>query len=430
MLSDLLYLFVIIVIFITGFQRPHIALMGVVWVDVFKPHNFSSSFLSSAPLSMICSLFFIMTFILNANKLNKSFEKKALFWVISFMCWITITTLLSIIPELAWDKWDWAFKTLFISCFIPFVLNTKAKLDLFLGIWLASISFYFITAGVKTMFGGGGYGLYLIDTAKDKSGLVESSTLSMVSAFCLPIFIYLYRHAAYVNKIPFLKHIIIGVGISSILTIIGTQARTGLLSLGVFFGNAVLLSQNKIRNFFLIGLVIIIAIPFTPDSWTQRMSSIGNSKTESSAHGRVVVWRWTVDFANDNPIFGGGFLAYVFNAGQLKMYSSSDEVVIDNPYGKAFHNIIFEVLGEHGYVGLILYLLLIVTTWKNCQTVIKSSSLGKWDYELGLALKISLYVYCVGGMFIGVAYQIWLPYLLMLSTSTLYISNKERNCNI
>jgi probable O-glycosylation ligase (exosortase A-associated) len=346
------------------------------------------------------------------------------------MLWITITTSMSEFPSVAWKKWDWVFKIYFISCFLPFVLNNKTKLDVFVGIWIASISYYLITAGVKTIFSGGGYGIQLIDSAYDKSGLVESSTLSMVAAFCCPLIIYLYRCASYVQKIPFFKPILIGVGASGILTIIGTQARTGLLSLGVFFWNAILLSKNKIRNILLILVVIIVAIPFAPDSWFERMSTINNTKKESSAHGRVVVWRWTVDFVNSNPIFGGGFLAYIHNAGQLKYYSKADEVIIDNPYGKAFHNILFEVLGEHGYIGLIMYLSLIYITWKNCQTLIKNSTIGRWDYEFGLALKISLLIYCAGGMFIGVAYQIWLPYLLMLTTAGVAVSNREKKCNI
>ena len=252
----------------------------------------------------------------------------------------------------------------------------------------------------------------------------------MVAAFCFPLIIYVYRSASYVKKIPFFKYLLIGVGASGILTIIGTQARTGLLSLGVFFWNIILLSKSKLRNIILVCLVVLIAIPFAPDSWFNRMSSLTHTKTESSAQGRVVVWRWTVDFVNDNPLFGGGFLAYIHNAGKLKHYSKSDEVIIDNPRGKAFHNILFEVLGEHAYIGLILYLSIIFLTWKNCRALMKISTVGCWDYELGMALKISLFIYCAGGMFIGVAYQIWLPYLLMLSTSALAISKREKNCNI
>lgn len=426
MLSDLLYLSVLFVIFTTGLTRPHIALMGVVWVDVFKPHNFSSGFLATAPLSMICALFFLFSFFINSNKLSKDFNKTPLVMVILFMIWITITTTNSAFQNVAWEKWDWAFKTLLITCFFPFVLNSLNKLNLFIGIWLSSISYYFITAGIKTALGGGGYGIYLIDAAKDKSGLVESSTLSMIAAFCCALLIYTYRNAAYVKTIPFFRYILLGLGMSAILTIIGTQARTGLVSLATFFGNAVMLSKNKIRNFLAIFCIILIAIPFAPDSWFNRMSTLQDTKKESSAHGRIVVWRWTVDFANQRPILGGGFLAYIHNAGQLKNYSKQDEVLIDNPYGKAFHNAFFEVLGEQGYIGLLIYLSFVYLTWKNSQTLIKNSTINNWDYELGIALKITLYVYCVGAMFIGIAYQIWLPYLLMISTSACAIAKKGK----
>ena len=53
---------------------------------------------------------------------------------------------------------------------------------------------------------------------------------------------------------------------------------------------------------------------------------------------------------------GGGFYAYLDNKEQLHRYTKGEEKFESNPSGKAFHSIIFEVLGEHGYVGLGIFL--------------------------------------------------------------------------
>ena len=72
---------------------------------------------------------------------------------------------------------------------------------------------------------------------------------------------------------------------------------------------------------------------------------------EDAALGRLLAWAMDMDFANRNPA-GGGFDAYRGNY-----------VVIARPDGQeisikglASHSIYFEVLGEHGWIGLGIFL--------------------------------------------------------------------------
>ena len=91
----------------------------------------------------------------------------------------------------------------------------------------------------------------------------------------------------------------------------------------------------------------------TSDAWKTRISTIETYDQESSAETRIGVWIWTLQFVSSRPQ-GGGFMAFVTNHFQL---ASGRDI-----YGHAFHSIYFEVLGEHGWLGLAIFLGLIFNT--------------------------------------------------------------------
>src|SRR6185369_1802205 len=79
---------------------------------------------------------------------------------------------------------------------------------------------------------------------------------------------------------------------------------------------------------------------------------------------RVAVWMWTLDYAQSHP-FGGGFDSYRGNRVTVVLKnvqqdgnqtSVSESAGVDN--ARAFHSAYFEMLGEQGWPGLALWLLL------------------------------------------------------------------------
>ena len=90
---------------------------------------------------------------------------------------------------------------------------------------------------------------------------------------------------------------------------IGTQARTGLLCVGLL---AVLMLRDVKRRMVYIGgaaALALVAVPFLPTAFSERMGTIRTYKADASASTRIAVWQWTLDYVKDHP-FGGGFEAY------------------------------------------------------------------------------------------------------------------------
>jgi O-antigen ligase len=80
------------------------------------------------------------------------------------------------------------------------------------------------------------------------------------------------------------------------------------------------------------------------------------------------------------------------------------------------HSIYFQVLGEHGFVGLFLFVLLGVFAWRTGAKVIRATKHDpktKWAADLIAMTQVSLIGYATAGAFLGLAY-FDLPYHLIV----------------
>lgn len=435
MLSDILYLFIIIAFIATGIKHPFIALAGVIWVDTFKPQNISYSFLSGLPFSRIFTLIFFLSIFLQIKKIKIPDKKIGTFLIFFFIVWITITTNYAHFPELALKKWDYVFKGLITIFLIPFVLQKREHIDLFIVIFVSSVSYFTLTAGIKTILSGGGYGIVLIKSG-EAGGLVESSSLSMVSVLCLPLIYYLYKFSPIYQRFPMYKALTITLLIVSTATVIGTYARTGLLSLFALVFFIVITSNRKMLAISILALCSIPALIMMPSSWSDRMNTVQTANTDQSALGRILVWRWVIDYVSERPFMGGGFLSYHANAGILNNYEEpGDATLAYHERGKAFHSMYFETLGEQGYVGLLTLLSIFGYAFLINRKTIKNKSSPEWKVGIAQSINACIFVFCVGGSFIGVAYQPWCYYLFGVSLSLYNIPNltkeeKDQKCAI
>jgi len=419
MLSDILWMAIFGCFAFFGVTRPYIALCGVVWIDTLKPQDLSYGLLVGKPISLIASAIFLFSFLLNLKEASIPTKRTPLYVLIIFMGWITLTTYYAFFQQNAWFKYNAAFKTMLITLFFPFVLNTRLKMETFVATLVAATSYYLILGGARSLLGQGQYGSALVQTGVRNSGIGETSTLSMVSVMILPLIFYLYKRSQMFCRDKLFKLFLVGLSFSSVLACVGTYARTGLVGLFVLVSLMFMNAKRKAKPLFMGMIALALLLVLAPQEWKARMNTIQTANEEPSALGRIVVWRWTLDFANAHPLMGGGFDAYLANAGLLNQYTKEgdNESVDFNYRAKAFHNIFFEVLGEHGYVGLILFGLILYFCFIMNRQVIKNSNNDSWACLMAKSFNISLIIFCVCGNFIAVAFSQWPYYFLTMSLS-------------
>jgi len=190
----------------------------------------------------------------------------------------------------------------------------------------------------------------------------------------------------------------LGAIILTVIAALGTQSRGALLGLGTMAGFLWLKSRQKFQIALLILFAILVLVPLMPDSWAERMRSIRDYEQDQSATGRLNAWGMAFNLASDR-IFGGGF--ETFRPAQFERYAPDPRYLADA------HSIYFEVLGEHGFPGLALFLLIAGTTWLSASKIIRACKRDpelKWLRDLMAMTQVSLVAYLVAGAFLGLAY--------------------------
>jgi probable O-glycosylation ligase (exosortase A-associated) len=112
--------------------------------------------------------------------------------------------------------------------------------------------------------------------------------------------------------------------------------------------------------------------------------------------------------AIDRFPIGGGF-AIVSPEVFLRYAPNPDNVL-------TAHSIYFQILGEHGFMGLALFLLVFWFAWLNGGWVVRVTKAKPellWAHDLAAMCQVSLVGYAVGGAFLSLAY-FDLPYYIVV----------------
>jgi probable O-glycosylation ligase (exosortase A-associated) len=175
-----------------------------------------------------------------------------------------------------------------------------------------------------------------------------------------------------------------------------------------------------------LGILMVVIIPlvitFMPDKYMAKMGTIETYDEDASAMGRINAWWFAFNLAKDHPITGGGFGA--FDKQLFQIYAPEPDNFHDA------HSIYFEVLGEQGFVGLTIFLIIGFLAWRTGSKIInktRNRSELKWAEQLASMVQVSIIGFAVGGSFLGLAYFDLYYHLIAILVITSYIVDKTLN---
>ena len=419
-MRDLAFLGFLGVIMLLGFKRPFLFVLAYVYIDIVAPQRLTYWLLNSVPISQIAVGLAVLGWIVADRHSNSRFTFRQTVMLL-FLVYCGVTTTMADFPLPASDKWSWVWKSLIFAIFLPLTLTTRLRMEALALFMTLSASAIIIVGGIKTLASGGGYGILNL-MVENNVGLYESSSISMAAICIIPIILFLRKYSTIFPTDWRVNLFCTALIFACLLIPIGTQARTGLLCIGVLALLSLRSTKRRFTYIFVAGALVIASVPFLPDSFQARMGTIKGYKSDQSAATRIAVWQWTWDYVQDHPM-GGGFDAYRGNkirfetvkteeaAGQTNIESS---VVEDK--ARAYHSAYFEVLGEQGFPGLIMWLTIHVVGLFRMEILRRryrkrEEQDGRWIGSLAEALQHAHVIFLVGCTFVGVAYQ---PFIYLL----------------
>ncbi len=418
-MRDLVFLAFLGAFFALGFRKPFLFVLTYVYIDIVSPQRLTYFLLNTVPISMIAVGLAIVSWLaIDPKRDVRVAPRQGLLLILLLYCWYT--TVHADFPVDAAFKWEWVWKALAFAIFLPLTLRTKLRIEALLLFMVLSAASIIIVGGIKTIGSGGGYGQLNL-MVENNSGLYEGSTISMVAIAIIPIILWFTRFGTIFAPDWRVKTFGFALVFACLLIPVGTSTRTGLLCIALL--GLLMLRDTKRRMTYiaLAGVLGLAAVPFLPSAFTQRMETIKTYQGDASASTRIEVWKWTIQYAKDHP-FGGGFEAYRQNKiryDTVKVAGDGGNVTLDKTLqvdsGRAYHSAYFEMLGEQGYPGLAIWLLIQLGGLFRMEVLRRRYARDTGDYAwvapLAAALQNAQFVYLLGAAFIAVAFQ---PFIYML----------------
>jgi putative inorganic carbon (HCO3(-)) transporter len=371
------------------------------WISVMNPHRLTWSFAHDLGFASIVAVVTLLG-LLFSKDLKWPPMNALMLGLVFFAAWTGITTVFALYPGPSYERWETLMKTILMAFLIPVLFHKKEDLRLLIWVLVVSIAYYGVKGGLWTLATGGEARVY----GPSGSYIEDNNSVAIAIVMMIPLMRYLQLTSQHRS----IRWVLVAMMILCGVAILGTYSRGALLAataMGLFLWWK---GRHKLPVFFVVLLALPVALASMPGKWFERMETIKAYDQDSSASMRLNSWATMWNLAKDRPLVGGGF-----------------EVATPEVYGRyspdpAFppqvaHSIYFQALGEHGFIGLTLYLVLLGALWSKAGTLIRLAreqpalDLG-WARDFSLMMQVALIGFAVGGAFLSLV-NFDVPYYLV-----------------
>lgn len=312
---------------------------------------------------------------------------------------------------------------------------SKIILMTFIIAWMMRKEIHFITASRVFIFAGACVGLVALYNKFNNIGLVEGTrvtigrnigsllgdpndlALVLLYPMAFAIATFLEKSLSRFERLfSFTTFCIL------LYAILATQSRGGLLG---FLAVVSLFAYNRVRSKVLLfsGGAISVMILFIVAGISERSSGgAAEEGIDESAMGRLYAWEAAWNMALDHPILGVGISNFYYNY----FYYSPHWDGLNH----AVHSTWFGVLAESGFVGLILFVSLIVSTLLMSLKMLKTVNDKQHTPGIRVALNSApagIIGFIVSGTFLtqGFIWAIYLQVALVIALNRYLVSNNN-----
>jgi putative inorganic carbon (hco3(-)) transporter len=383
---------------------PALGVISWEWFSLTSPQREVYGFAEGMRLNLVIAIATLVGWLISRER--KRWTPDALPWVLLiFVIWTTFNGFLSPVPEQNWFYWNQIMRSLVVVFLVFFLMTKKARIQGMIWTIVISLGYYGVKGGLFTIWDGG----HAIVYGPPNTIITDNNQLALAIVMSLPLVFYLWR---YTQKRLLRFFLAIAIGLQ-IVMVFGSYSRGGVIALSAMLIMFWLRNDRKIVYGVVGAVIVAAALSVMPDSFWSRLNTLNNVGADTSFQGRLAAWHVAFAYASEHFPFGAGFyvpqVPFIFNRYE--------------PGGgdHAAHSIYFQILGEQGFVGIAIYVTILLFAVRNA-TVIVSRTRGKpelaWAHDLADMIRVSMFAYFVGGAALSMAYFDGFFVLLAL-TSTL-----------
>lgn len=403
-MRDAAFFLVWIVLFPITFWSPHVGVILWIWTALISPGELFYGFMAGVPYNKMIAIATVLTLMVSQER--KRFYVDGTVVLLGLLAVVATVSALTPIAfsDEGWFLYEKMLKILVLVFVISGVMWSRYRLHATILAICLAFGFDGLVEGLKFVASGGGHRIV------GKASIGDNNHWSLAVLMTMPLLFYAYKMSSW----KFAKPAFMFVLVFCVAMVIGSFSRGAFVGLIVFALMFLKNSRRKFVSLILLGIGAVVVYSLAPDSWFNRVDTINTAAAgeDSSFMGRLIAWKISTLIALDHPLFGGGF--HAVQRYSVWMYyrdfiGTLDFIPTSPPgeWARAAHSIYFEVLGDLGFVGLALFLLLIATALRNARLLrryARRDPRQQWAADLGSMLQISIVIYCVTGAAVSMGY--------------------------
>lgn len=391
------------------FLRPWVGILVWCWIGYMNPHRLTWGFAANLPFAQMVAIATLLGLPFTGERSPLPRLREVYLLILLWLAFV-LSTVFAIYPKEAWSQLEKVSKILLMT-FVPLILfQDQKKLRALLLVVALSIGFFGLKGGLWGILTGGRYTLY----GPPDSFIAGNTNLGLALNMMLPIFFFLGRE----EPRKWLRLLLFAMFFLSIAGILVTYSRGSFLGLAVVLAMLLLKSRKKILGIFLLTCGIIVALSMLPGMWFERIETMKAYQEDQSSMARIRAWQVSYKLALDRPLLGGGFEPF---SSEIYRRYLSEELLESADVGTGAHNIFFQVLAEHGFTGLLLYVSLMVSTILSLRKMAKGDETDpelRWIRRCASMLEVSIAGYVASGFFLSMCYfdlfYLWVAITVLL----------------
>lgn len=329
-------------------------------------------------------------------------------WMVLYLVVIVISSVLAYQPAVSYEFLPNFYLWLIIYFLIINIINNETRLLIFLLIFMLA-SFKISVFGARTWaFRGFSFTTWGL---MGPPGYFQNSgelAIQMAVFFGMSYFFFISVKEK-VGRLVYWALLL--APITSAMTIMGASSRGGQVALALQLG---LIFYRKISLKMIIGGVIIVWLGYSmlPAEQLDRFESAGSDRTSQQ---RLLYWEHGWDMMKKYPAFGVGYFNF---SSYYERYFPADMLYAN---AQLPHNIFVQVGADLGFVGLFIYLMMIIKSFRHTAEVRRLEGGGvenrTWLYNMSLGLDIGFCGFLLAGQFVSVVYYpfMWIHLALVVA---------------
>jgi putative inorganic carbon (hco3(-)) transporter len=375
---------------------PYFGILMWTWIAYFNPHRFTYGVAYNFPVATVIAVPTMLGMLFTRER-NRKFFTIEFFLLLALWAWFAVTTYhTSHDPVFASHADDTTAQLIQVSKILLMTLmsillvTSEKRLRTLMIVTAFSFGALAIKGAVFGVRTAGEFRLY----GPPDSFVEDNNMLALAMNMVLPMMFFLARS----EPKRVLRRLLWASFYCGIGGVLLSYSRGGLLGLTAALGMIAIKTNRKALAGALLVALVIVVLTIAPPAWMNRMSNFAHGNLDESAELRLNAWQFAWTLASEYPLTGGGFDTFT-----QELYDRfTPSLRFAGP-----HSIYFQLIGEQGFVGLGLFLLLVGSMWFGVGKL-RRRARGQpgleWVATYAHIIQSGLAAYLVCGTFLARAY--------------------------